>query len=412
MDPCWRLPPDDAARAVLERYLSTGYRPFIPSQFTILASFFLFRSPLSPLATSSKIISLGTGTKCLPTCQLPLHGEALHDSHAEIVARRGAIRWFLEEITRVSRPDSYSSEWLLQHTDGNYDLQEGVHVGMYISTVPCGDASTRFLAAAPQDADMAALKESGPRPITDPRSAARGRDNYALTGVLRTKPGRADAPPTMSMSCSDKIAAWSVLGFQGALGSLVLRPLFLEHIVLGGVPDDIRDVVLEDCERALWPRAGSSPHRPVISLTSLEFIHSRSALSSMGYDCKASSNESLSWIADSDAPHEILVNGTRRGVPPKHQLRHKSIPRISQLALYRLFAPLHDVPHNATYYGVKQSAQEYRTTKDVLIGPEGAFEGWHRSQPTWQNFDVDGKVPAETSDGEPSDVRQKKHSPV
>ncbi|KAI4524879.1 hypothetical protein K525DRAFT_291403 [Schizophyllum commune Loenen D] len=397
MDTSDTLPPDFIARSVFGTYSSTRYKPSNPSQFTILAAFFLYRSSTSHSSNTAKfkIVSFGTGTKCLPTSQLPLHGEALHDSHAEIIARRGAIRWFLEEIQRMSQSNSASSDWLSKTSEGVYTLQDGAHVGMYISTLPCGDASTRFLAAAPQDAEMAALKDSAFRPPVDPTAAARGRDNYALTGVLRTKPGRADAPPTMTMSCSDKIAAWSVLGFQGALVSLVLPdPIHIDHIVVGDVPEDMRSVVLEDCERALWRRAGPSAHRPIIAFTSLDFIHSRAAVSStLGSPCNTSSNESLSWIAERVPPSEIIVNGTRRGVPPKHRLRPKSLPRISQLGLFRLLCSLKAVPYatpGTTYYEIKRSAHAYQLAKSQLLGPLGAFAGWQRSDPRLQRFDTEG----------------------
>ena len=68
-----------------------------------------------------------------------------------------------------------------------------------------GDASMRFLASS-QDPTMAALKDAAPPVAPPPGAASRGRDNYSLYGVLRSKPGRADSPPTLCMSCSDKIA--------------------------------------------------------------------------------------------------------------------------------------------------------------------------------------------------------------
>lgn len=254
--------PDHLAAAVNAAYTSLKYKPPI-GQYTILAGFIL----VSPQGL--QVISLATGSKCLPASRLSRRGESVNDSHAEILARRGALLWFFDEVHRMrNRAPGEPEPWLEKHPAGKYQLRDMVHIHMYISTVPCtsvpftvimysihkgGDASMRFLANS-QDPEMAQLKDSAPFEAQPPNMPWRGRNNYHCYGVLRTKPGRADSPATASMSCSDKIAAWNVLGLQGALGSLFFMPLYVDSIIIGEAPLDIRDVVLDDCRRAFWER--------------------------------------------------------------------------------------------------------------------------------------------------------------
>ena len=142
-----------------------------------------------------------------------------------------------------------------------------------MGSLQCGDASTLHTAAH-QAPDMAALKSSstGFIPAKTSGQAVRGRDGYENFGAIRTKPGRADSVPSISMSCSDKIASWSVLGLQGALLSELFEPVYLSGMVIGGVErecPDVNDLIHHDgaiswqnrikreVERAIWGRLES-----------------------------------------------------------------------------------------------------------------------------------------------------------
>ena len=121
------------------------------------------------------------------------------------------------------------------------------------------------LLAAAQDPEVSARMDTVVRPLLPPGTPSRGRDGYARVGVLRTKPGRADAPRALSMSCSDKIARWSVLGIQGALASLIFAPVYVHAIVLGEVDESMRMQIQADCDRAFHKRLGCLQGMPILA---------------------------------------------------------------------------------------------------------------------------------------------------
>ncbi|EGG12269.1 uncharacterized protein MELLADRAFT_89234 [Melampsora larici-populina 98AG31] len=192
--------------------------------------------------------SLATGMRCLPQEKLSLQGDLLHDSHAEVLVKRGFRLWLYEELKR-SYEIGIGSAWINRPSDSkdHFSLKKSVQVFFYVSTLPCGDAS--MLLTSQQVSEQS-------RPIKGPEESissefsieyqksiskslgtlhvSRGRLGFDQPiGKLRTKPGRIDSPLSTSHSCSDKLALWNVIGLQGALGSSILQPIHISGYVFG-----------------------------------------------------------------------------------------------------------------------------------------------------------------------------------
>ncbi|KAF4968952.1 hypothetical protein FSARC_3716 [Fusarium sarcochroum] len=191
-------------------------------------------------------LALATGMKCLPATKIAeSNGVGIHDWHAEILAIRAFNRFLLDDCRSLLDRDDESSilqrkrEMAASNGDGSslqlFKIKDDVKLYMYCSEAPCGDASMELTMAAQDNASAWAT----PTPITKAptsniETSLLGRACFSRTGIVRRKPARGDAPPTLSKSCSDKIALKQCTSLLSALTSLFVDPAnaYIHSIIL------------------------------------------------------------------------------------------------------------------------------------------------------------------------------------
>lgn len=182
------------------------------------------------------VVSSGTGTKCIGSMMLSENGDILNDSHAEVICRRAFLRYLMSEI-RATKAPSGQSIFKLDEEMKKFKL-DNVKFHMFTTSSPCGDASIYPISDNQEQDEPEAKKVK----MGDGFTGAKllffedVEDVMAQTeGKIRIKPGKGDR--TMSLSCSDKIARWNLMGVQGCMLSSILDPIYLSSMVLAdGTP--------------------------------------------------------------------------------------------------------------------------------------------------------------------------------
>ncbi|KAM4572993.1 tRNA-specific adenosine deaminase 1 [Odontesthes bonariensis] len=217
---------------------------------------------------------------------------------------------------------------------------------------------------------------------------------YHSTEVLRVKPGRGE--PTLSLSCSDKMARWAVLGFQGALLSHYLQEaLHFSAVVVGKCPyspDVMHRALVGRCAHVSDLPVGFSVCSPVLLQSSLEFpfSHNQTELQHQAGRGRVSPcGAAISWCNVTEQPLDVTANGYKQGVTKKALGTPKARSLLCKLELFHSFLSLvlateaSSLPDSLraaelhTYWDYKQASQSYQQAWQQLRSQ--AFPLWPRS---------------------------------
>ena len=329
------------------------------------------------LSGEMKVVSMGSGTRCITGDKMSLEGCVVNDSHAEVIARRSLMRFFYKHLLAYHQGNSVAVDTIFDASEGEnlLKVKEKLKFHLYISTAPCGDGA-QFSRGDDQNRDPPADNNHVPTM------------QNKLQGVLRTKmeggegtiPISADTTPQTwdgilqggrlrTMSCSDKVGRWNVLGLQGSLLSLFMHPVYMSSLTLGSLHHH------GHLSRAVCCRFGDiKEHLPTRFTVNHPVLGRVQGGDEMRRHTEKTSNFSLNW-ALGDEHGELVDGGNGYPVPPPGipKVQVPSVPsRVSKISLFTEFLKLAQVCNRSellvgkTYKEMKELAVAFQCAKKAL----------------------------------------------
>ena len=371
---------DQVAQLCIEKYAKLG-KTGKPSEkeWTVLSGIVLKKHD-----DSLSLVALATGTKCLGkidliNTEIYKEGCRLHDSHAEVLSRRAFLRYLYNQIDLLV--DGIESDVFEMDDENKIKLQSGISFHFFTSQTPCGDCSIFLKESCDNNPPPTKIRKEEHIIKDVYRTGAKCVKsekyhdpylpgvNYHVVGPLRTKPGRGN--PTLSLSCSDKIAKWNIMGLQGSLLSILIPTIKIDTVVVGGnCPFS-----LEAMERGLYKRFNKELYELKIVQSNISFKEQKN------YERTHPCPSSIIWCAVKNRDTEIAIEGRKQGATKKKKGNNLL---VTKQALFETFLRVYDKyqnfecnikhPKKITYLDCKKWSKNYHNLWTTL--KSNIFHAW------------------------------------
>ncbi|KAM9713258.1 double-stranded RNA-specific editase B2 isoform 2-T2 [Menidia menidia] len=333
----------------------------------------------------AQVVALSTGTKCINGEYLSDHGQVVNDCHAEVTARRALLRFLYSqlELFLSKRLEDWEESIFVRHKECSYRLRDNVHFHMYISTSPCGDG--RLNSPYEMTTDLHSSRHLMRKHRSHLRTkieSGEGTVPVRCRGPVQTWDGVLQGEQLITMSCTDKITRWNVLGLQGALLSHFVEPVYLHSVTVGSLrhTGHLGRVLHQRQERLGSLPAAFRRNQPQLSgLSSAEYQQPGKAT------CV-----SLNWT-QGDQQLELVntATGRRRDTAtPSRLCKHALFTRWNRL--YRKLGVLvsSSADRQLLYSEAKMAARPYQTAKQQWFRSlqESGLGTWVKKPPEQDQF--------------------------
>ncbi|XP_072503217.1 double-stranded RNA-specific adenosine deaminase isoform X3 [Notamacropus eugenii] len=340
------------------------------------------------------VVSFGTGNRCVKGEELSLKGETVNDCHAEIISRRGFIRFLYHELMKCS-PTSWNDS-IFEMTHGNkLQIKKNVTFHLYISTAPCGDGALfdKTCSDPPEsyvDTQHQPLFENPKQgKLRTKVENGEGTIPVESSDILPTWDGIQHGERLRTMSCSDKILRWNVLGLQGAMLSHFLQPIYLSSVTLGYLYSQGHLTRAICCRLSKEESAFQEGLKPPYIVNHPKV--GRVSVYDSARQTGKTKESSVNWCVTDRAEIEIL-DGTKGKVDGPRL----DVSRLSKRSMFSLFQQLcahhnrKDLLRLVSYNEAKEAAQDYQVAKHYFIKSlkDMGFGSWISKPLEEKNFSL------------------------